>query len=343
MLKKLIALLTAALALAACSPARSASEPAAGPDTSNQTSEADTFTVGLTYIPDVQFFPLYVAQQQGYFEAEGLDITLRHHGAQESLLGALQSGEEDVVFAGGDEMAQAASTGVPVVNWATMYQKYPVELIVKADSDIQSWADLEGRAVGLPGPYGENYYGLLAALDAYELTDKVNVEYIGYTQSAALAKDSVAGVIGFSNNDAIAIRNGGIEVREIPLVEGELPLIGVGFGSLKDNVRTDAYAKFLRAVYRGVEAARKDPALALDATAEFVPALSNDGPERELAAKVLDATLELYSDADNFGKVDVTRAEKMSEFLLNSGVITEKISATDIFAQDVMDAYKALK
>lgn len=57
-------------------------------------------------------------------------MTLRHHGASESLMGALQSGTEDVVYAGGDEMLLSRSQGVDVVNFATMYQSHPAELIV---------------------------------------------------------------------------------------------------------------------------------------------------------------------------------------------------------------------
>ncbi|XCB30091.1 ABC transporter substrate-binding protein [Arcanobacterium hippocoleae] len=143
-------------------------------------------TVGLTYIPDVQFAPLYIAEAKGYFQDAGLDVKLRHHGAQEALLGALQSGTEDIVFAGGDEMMQGRSTGIKVVNWATMYQKYPVVLIAPKSAGITKWEDLTGKKVGLPGPYGENYYGLLAALEIHNLQDKVQIEFIGYTQTAAL-------------------------------------------------------------------------------------------------------------------------------------------------------------
>src|SRR5699024_1526091 len=107
-------------------------------------------TLGLTYVPNVQFAPFYLAEQKGYFTDAGVDVTLRHHGESEELFGALQSGTEDVVVAGGDEMMQARSSGVPVVDIATMYTTYPVALIVPADSPIQSPDDLAGHSIGVP-------------------------------------------------------------------------------------------------------------------------------------------------------------------------------------------------
>ena len=126
--------------------------------------------MGLTYVPDIQFAPFYVAKEKGYFTREGVNVTLRHHGAQESLLGALEAGHEDVVFAGGDEMMRGRSNGLDVVDWATMYQKYPVALIVPEDSPIRTPADLRGRTVGLPGQQGENYFTLRAMFKAYGLS-----------------------------------------------------------------------------------------------------------------------------------------------------------------------------
>ncbi|WP_216395373.1 ABC transporter substrate-binding protein, partial [Arcanobacterium phocae] len=215
-MKKLFALIsavTAVLIMTGCSQA-----PAEQAQPKN--TEPDKVTIGLTYIPDVQFGPLYVALDKGYFADEGLDVTLRHHGAQEALFGALEAGEEDIVFAGATEMMQARTQGLDVVNWATLYQKYPVTLITTADSGIKTPADLVGKKVGLPGPYGENYYSLLAMEESYGLKDKMTVEYIGYTQAAAMAGHQVDAIIGFNNNDSIAIENAGLDVVEIPMVKG---------------------------------------------------------------------------------------------------------------------------
>ncbi|MCI7552271.1 MAG: ABC transporter substrate-binding protein [Actinomycetaceae bacterium] len=296
-----------------------------------------TITVGLTYIPDIQFAPLYVAEAQGYFEDEGLNVTLRHHGAQENLLGALQSGEEDVVFAGGDEMMQARSTGVDVVNWATLYQNYPVALIVPEDSPIHSWKDLEGRTVGLPGPYGENYYALVAAQREYDLEGKVEAAYIGYTQATALEKGEVDAVIGFSNNDSVALASAGIAVRTIPFADDSVPLVGVGLGSMADSLDVPAYARLLDALDRAYEFAQANPEETLDITQTYVPALS-DPTQREIAAKVLDATLQLYGGGSGFGAQNPQRWESMSKLFAETGITEQTVPAEEAYMLDVINA-----
>ena len=55
----------------------------------NTTTNGTTITVGLTYIPNIQFSPFYVAESEGLFKDAGISLTLRHHGTQEGLFTAL--------------------------------------------------------------------------------------------------------------------------------------------------------------------------------------------------------------------------------------------------------------
>lgn len=132
--------------------------------------DLESLTVGLTYTPNVQFAPFYVAEKLGYFEEAGLDVDLRHHGEAEELFGALASDTEQVVFAGGDEIMQGRSTGIDVTSIGTLYNTYPAVLIVPEDSPIHSAADVRGHTIGTPGPYGQTYFALLSLLQTNGLT-----------------------------------------------------------------------------------------------------------------------------------------------------------------------------
>ncbi len=65
-------------------------------------------SIGLGYIPDIQFAPFYVAQSKGYYKAAGLDVTF-HHGIVPDLIGSMVLGHDTFVFAGGDEALVARS------------------------------------------------------------------------------------------------------------------------------------------------------------------------------------------------------------------------------------------
>lgn len=321
-MKKILAALTAVALLGAC-----------GTDT----DETESVTVGMSYVPDVQFFPFYVADDQGFFEDAGVDVTLRHHGAQEPLFTALTTGEEDVLYAGGDEVMYARAEGIDAVNFATLYQEYPVTLIVPENSDIMSPADLEGRSVGLPGEYGANWFGLLAMLDEYELED-VDVQSIGFTQMAALSRGDVDAVIGFVNNDAVAMESQGFDVRTIDLAPN-LPLIGPGLTARGDSFEelSDAYVGILDGVEKAIDFAAENPEETLDIVTKYVPGMSD--PEARAAAELtFTATLPLYQGDGTVGIQDTERWAAMSEFMHSAGIISTEVPADEAMTTQIVDA-----
>ena len=304
----------------------------AGCGGSDKNSAGEKVTIGLTYVPDVQFAPFYVAEEKGYFEDEDVNVTIRHHGAQESLFGALKQGTEDVVVAGGDEMLQNRSNGVKVYNWATMYQTYPVKVIVPRNSTIRSAADLKGKTIGLPGKAGENYFSLQAMLKANGLTESdVKIQFIGYTQTAALTSKKVDAVIGFVNSDAVAIEAQGVPVRTIDPVDGGMPLVGAGLGSLDSFKKKSSKKerKILAALTKAVAYMRAHPQETLDIVRKRVPALA-DKKQRATAAKVLSASIKLYGTG-KFGAQDSAKWSKMADFMKEAGLMRKNVEISETY------------
>ena len=307
-----LAAATLTLGLAACSGGGQATT-SATTDAASATA-ATALTIGLTYIPDVQFAPFYVAEAAGYFADEGVDVTLRHHGSSEALFGALQTGDEDVVVAGGDEMLQAYASGTDIVSFATLYQTYPVVLAASADSGITELADMAGKTVGVPGPYGESYFGLLAMLDEAGLTeDDLTIEYIGYTQQAAMTTGQVDAVVAFANNDVVRLERAGLDITVVEPTA--LPLVGAGLGASGEVVASsgDALAGIVSALQRAIADMEADPAAAVDVVADYVPDLDEDQ-----ALAVLEATMELYGDTPL--QLDVSAWAPMYQFMVEAGL-----------------------
>lgn len=296
---------------------------ACGPESSEPVSDLTPVTVGLSYIPNVQFSAFYVGVAEGIFADAGLDVTLRHHGAQEDVFGALVAGTEDVVFASSDEAMVASLQTPDLRTFATAYQQYPGVVVAPADAGITSVADLAGLSLGIPGRFGSTWYATLAALHTAGLdVDDVAVTDIGFTQVAALSTGKVDAVVGFANNEPVQFATAGFDVVEFPVQDPASPsLVGPGLVTMDGRLEVDV----LRALAEGMaEAERRivaDPDLALDATAEHVPTLS-DPDQRATAEAVLAATTQLWlRDGEVSVDVDTAAFDAMATFLQESGII----------------------
>lgn len=310
----------------------------AGTGTPAPSAGAAKVTVGLTYTPDIQFSPFYVAAEKGYFRDAGLDVTLRHHGASEQLFGALTAGEEHIVYAGGDEMMQARSQGVPLINFATYYQDYPVVLTVPQDSPIQTAADLRGRSVGVPGPYGETWFGLLALLGQAGLTEQdVQVKHIGYTQQAALTTKQVDAVMGYVNNDAVRLQAAGVAVRTLPISPERPPLVGIGLGTTETLLasRKEDFRKVHQAVAKAIADIVADPAAAVDLSTKYVPGLTA-APQKESALATLKATIPLFGQPGSYGRQDAGTWTAMAGFMHQMHLVAKPVPAAEAYTADLV-------
>lgn len=318
-------------ALAACAPATPSASPT-GPSEAPTSAAPTPLTVGLTYIPNVQFSPFYVGVDEGIFAAAGLDLAIRHHGAQEDVFGALVAGREDVVFASSDE-AVVASTQTPALRtFATAYQRFPGVVVAPAASGVASMADLRGRRVGIPGHFGSTYYAALVALHGAGMTEAdVQLTDIGFTQVAALQGGKVEAIVGYSNNEPVQCRLAGLDVTVLPVQDPAEPtLVGPGLITLADRLPADVLRRLAAAMAEAERRIVDDPALALDATARQVPTLA-DPDQRKAAEAVLAATVELWKrDGEVSVAVDEAAFGRMGEFLVQAGIIDRAPAETVI-------------
>lgn len=284
-------------------------------------------TIGLTYIPNVQFSPFYLAETDGSFTAAGAQPTLRHHGASEGLFTALAAGQEQFVLAGGDELMQARSEGLDLVAVAAYFHRYPVVVIVPADSPITTLAELKGHSVGLPGKFGQNWFGLQVALKNAGLTEAdVEIKEIGYTQQTALSGKKVDAIVGFSNNDAVGFELAGFATRSLPISgtpdgNDAVPLVPACLITTADYAKAhpEAVTAVITGMLAGVQGAVDEPDRALAVSARYVPGLD---ASRDAATATLRATAELWTTADGEvdGHLDPEQWTAMADFMAAQGL-----------------------
>src|SRR5665648_959289 len=207
--KTLFILVLVSILVAACG---------AGPAGGSETNLVD-IRLPLGYIPNVQFAPLYVALDKGYYREAGLNVVMDY--AQETD-GLALVGADEIQFAivSGEQVPLARAQGLPVVYVMAWYQEYPVSIVSMAAEGILTPQDLAGKKIGLPGLYGANYVGLEAILFAAGLKEgDVTLDSIGYTQIESLVAGREAAVSVYTANEPVQLRAQGYAVNELRVAD----------------------------------------------------------------------------------------------------------------------------
>jgi NitT/TauT family transport system substrate-binding protein len=305
-----------------------------GTTTASNGGSLTPLTVGLTYVPNIQFAPFYVAEALGYYKAAGLNVTLRHHNFGEDEFAAIAAGRENVIFAGGDETLQARAKGLPLVYVANIFTEYPVTLIVPSGSSIQSLADLRGHTIGVPGQYGATYIGLLALLKSAGLTTSdVTIQSIGYTQVSALVGHKVDAVMGYINNEPIQFQKAGFAIRTFPVASTQ-PLVSNGLAAQAGelNAQPAAIKALIAATLKGVDYTIAHPQEAVTLSKQYVPGLS-DPSAAASALAVLQATLPAIApNSAHPGYNDPSAWQSMATFLQASGQLSGSVDVTQAYS-----------
>lgn len=91
----------------------------------------------------------YVALENGYFEEEGLDVTMVTGFGADKVMTALLSGEADIGFMGAEASIYAYQEGAtdPVINFAQGTQRAGNFLVAREPISNFSWEDLKGKTV----------------------------------------------------------------------------------------------------------------------------------------------------------------------------------------------------
>lgn len=279
---------------AASSPAASTAATSAG--TPAASGPLKKLSIGLGYIPDIQFASFYVAKERGYFRDEGLDVEFKQ-GFETDVLKLLGTGALNFGVVGGDELLIARSQGVPIVYVSTWYQKYPVTVVALESANIKTAADLKGRTIGVPGRFGATYVGLRALLDNAGLKESdVQIREIGFTQVQALTQKQVDAVVGYANNEPVQLKAMGQAITTINVFD-TVDLVANGLvtdeKTLKEN--PELVKSVVRAMVRGVQdiVAKPDEAVTL-----CIPYIPGSADKRDQLRAVLDATIPLLQSSN---------------------------------------------
>lgn len=110
---------------------------------------ADTVTLQLQWVTQAQFAGYYVALDKGFYEAEGLDVTILAGGPDIAPPQVLAGGGADAMLNWMPSALAAREKGLPVVNIAQPFKTSGLMLTCWKDTGITSVDDFKGKTIGV--------------------------------------------------------------------------------------------------------------------------------------------------------------------------------------------------
>jgi NitT/TauT family transport system substrate-binding protein len=318
--KSILMTLALALALSACG---------------NLAPQADALTtirLPMGYVPNIQFAPMYVAIEKGYFREAGLEVELDYKFETD---GVALVGAGDIPFAivSGEQVLLARAQGLPVVYVAAWYHEYPVSVVARSELGVLIPQDLAGKKIGLPGLFGANYVGLRALLFEAEMSESdVTLDSIGFNQVELLAAGQQDVVVGYTANEPIQLRARGIPVTEIRVADYvQLASNGILASEQVIAEEPELVRAFVGAFLKGLGDTIADPEEAFELSEAHIPNFAE--LDQDVQRQVLATSIEQWK-AERPGYSDPQAWDNMRTVLLEMGLIDEELDVSQAFTNE---------
>ncbi len=295
----------------------------------------DKITFNLTYIPNIQFAPIYVAIDKGFFAEEGLEIELVY-GNEADMVALVGSNHQQFMIASGEQLLLSREQGLPVVSVATWYKDYPVGVAALKEANITEPADLIGKDIGLPGLYGANYIGM-EALAAQ--TGLANAAYklvsIGFTQVETLVSGSVDAVVVYLANEPVQLRARGYEI-DVMAVQDYIELVGNCLVSNETTVENnpELVEKMVRSFRKGLEYSAANPDEAWTISQKYVDNLTDE--VSPIQKEVLAESIKLWQLTPETEAEQQVRWTNMLDILIEIGLINNRLNIQDVYTNEFL-------
>ncbi len=301
-----------------------------------QEPEPEIISTRLTmgFIPNIQFAPVYVAIDKGYFLDAGFEVELEY-GNEADAVALIGAGDQTFAIASGEQVLLARAQGLPITYVAAWYEEFPVGVVSFKDENITNPEDLEGKSVGIPGLFGASYIGFRALLDDADLTEEdVELLSIGFNQVEALVSGQVQSAVIYLANEPAVLRSQGYQVNVIP-VSDYLKLVANGLITNEQTIREDPelIENFNQALLQGITDAAVNPEEAYEISKKYVENL--DEADEALQKEILAESIKLWQ-IDRPGYSDPAGWENMQEVLLDMGLLESPLDLEEAFTNDFL-------
>ena len=252
-------------------------------------------TVTLNWVPYGEHAPLYYGVEQGFFEEEGIDLTIQPGNGSGNTVQQVAQRNTDFGWSDTPPLANGISSGMPVRSVGVFLQTGPSSVEFFADQGITEPADLVGKTVG--GTPGDAMYGTFPAWLELNGVDPADVKVVNVDAAgkiAALIEGKVDAIQGFHHDQAPTIENqSGEEVDALPFADFGMNLLGTGLVANESMIQEDP--ELVEAMLRATSRSFLEAADNQDAAVKAMAAGAEQAPEESVLSAQLAATIELLN------------------------------------------------
>jgi NitT/TauT family transport system substrate-binding protein len=338
-------LIVASLILSACQQAAPAATEAA---TTEAPQEAASIRLQLQWVAQSQFAGYYAAKAEGYYEDEGLDVTILEGAPDITPQQVCANGGAEVCIAWTPKALQSREQGADLVNISQVFQRSGTLSVAFADSGIQSVEDFKGKRVGV-WDFG-NEHEVFAALRKFgidpENPDDVTIKIQPFDMTLLLTNEIDAAEAMTYNEYAQVLEQVNPATGELYQPE-DLVVINyndVGTAMLQDALwateswlgqagNEDVATRFLRASYKGWIFCRDN----FDACVAHVLAAGPTLGESHMRWQLNEINKLIWPSPNGIGQMDKTLFDQTVAVALEGKVLTKAPDAgayrTDLSAK----------
>lgn len=294
--------------------------------------------------PQAWFF---MAQDKGYFKAEGLDVTIDQGDGSAAAITKVAAGAYTAGF--GDinaviDLAAKRPADAPVAVYM-IYNTPPFTIAVKRDSGIQKPQDLQGKTLGAPANDGAlklfPAFAKATGIDA----SKVNISNMAPNlREQMLLRGQVDGILGYINTISFSAKLVGLDpekdLRFIHFGDHGMDLYSnaVVFSRAFVKQNPEAVRGFLRAVNRAINEAVANPEAAMDVVMKREPLLKRNVETDRLMATIKDEMSHPEVARIGLGDVDVERLSRAIAIVVDASGLPRTPAVGEVFDRSFLPA-----
>ncbi|QDY99851.1 ABC transporter substrate-binding protein [Nitratireductor mangrovi] len=282
--------------------------------------------------------PFLVALDKGFYEEEGLDVTIDPGTGSLDGINRIASGSYDIgqmdlnALIKYRDSADAAKIKAVLVT----YNKPPFAVLTLKKNGIAAPKDLEGKTIGAPAADAAySHWPIFAKINDVD-SSTINFENVGFpVRETLLVQGQVDAVTAFISN-ILALKAMGISDDEavgLMMADYGVDLYGSAVMAspkfLEEN--PEAVKGFVRATIRGFQEAYRDPEGAMDSLMKFNPIAKRDIELERLQVVASQCYFTDHVKENGFGTVEMERLASSIDQLATTFDFTNKPAADDVY------------